>query len=88
MKEITRVSREGRRLVVEYNELGQPIDENATKLKNFIGTTVWSHILITYSNWPTVPKEINDKIYELIEVTIQTNISSFLKFPFPLIFKM
>lgn len=88
IKEITRVSSKGRRRVVKYNELGRLIGENATKLKSFIGTTEWFHISITYSNWPTVPKEIKDKTYELIEVKIQIDISSVLKFPFPLIFRM
>ncbi|TYK31614.1 uncharacterized protein E5676_scaffold12478G00010 [Cucumis melo var. makuwa] len=67
MKEITRARSEGQRLVIEYNELGQPIGQNATKLKSFIGTTVRFHVSITYFNWPTVPKEIKDKIFELIE---------------------
>ncbi|KAA0035426.1 uncharacterized protein E5676_scaffold862G00180 [Cucumis melo var. makuwa] len=68
MKEITRARSEGRRLVIKYNEFGQPIGQNVTKLKSFIGTTVRFHVLITYFDWPMVPKEINDKIYELIEV--------------------
>ena len=64
MKEIARVSCKDRRLVVEYNELGHLIGQNATKLKSFIGTTVWFHV--PYSNWPMVLKEIKDKIYELL----------------------
>ncbi|TYK00984.1 transposase [Cucumis melo var. makuwa] len=32
------------------------------------GTTVRFHVPIIYSDWPTVPKEINDKIFKLIEV--------------------
>ncbi|KAL0533848.1 hypothetical protein IC582_028119 [Cucumis melo] len=67
MKEITRARSEGQKLVIEYNELGQAIGQNATKLKSFIGTTVRFHVSITYSDWPTVPKEIKDKIFELIE---------------------
>ncbi|KAA0041952.1 uncharacterized protein E5676_scaffold306G001630 [Cucumis melo var. makuwa] len=68
MKEITRAMSEGQRLVIEYNELGQPIGQNATKLKSFIGTVVRFHVPIVYFDWPTVPKEIKDKIFELIEV--------------------
>ncbi|KAL4033154.1 hypothetical protein IC575_006240 [Cucumis melo] len=67
MKEITRARSEDQKLVIQYNELGQAIGQNATKLKSLIGTTVRFHVPITYSNWPTVPKEINDKIFELIE---------------------
>ncbi|KAA0051328.1 putative serine/threonine-protein kinase nek2 [Cucumis melo var. makuwa] len=40
MKEITRARSEGQRLVIECNELGQPIGQNATKLKSFMGTIV------------------------------------------------
>ncbi|KAA0025510.1 uncharacterized protein E6C27_scaffold417G001180 [Cucumis melo var. makuwa] len=67
MKEITRARSEGKKLVIQYNELGQAIGQNATKLKSFIGTTVRFHVPIIYSDWPTVPKEIKDKIFELIE---------------------
>ncbi|KAL0557070.1 hypothetical protein IC582_005588 [Cucumis melo] len=67
MKEITRARSEGQKLVIQYNELGQAIGQNATKLKSFIGTTVRFHVPIIYSDWPTVPKEIKEKIFELIE---------------------
>ncbi|KAA0048235.1 uncharacterized protein E5676_scaffold265G001650 [Cucumis melo var. makuwa] len=67
MKEITRARSEGQKLVIQYNELGQAIGQNATKLKSFIGTTVRFHVPIIYSDWPMVPKEIKDKIFELIE---------------------
>ncbi|KAA0043113.1 uncharacterized protein E5676_scaffold78209G00050 [Cucumis melo var. makuwa] len=66
MKEITRARSEGQRLVIEYNELGQAIGQNAMKLKSFIGTTIRFHAPITYSTRPTVPKEIKDEIFELI----------------------
>lgn len=56
MNEITHVSSQGRRRVVVYNELGQPIGENAKKFKSFIGMTVRFHVSITYSNCPMVPK--------------------------------
>ncbi|KAA0025485.1 uncharacterized protein E5676_scaffold1112G00460 [Cucumis melo var. makuwa] len=67
MKEITHAMSEGQKLVIQYNELGQAIGQNATKLKSFIGTTVRFHVPITYSDWPTVPKEIKDKVSKLIE---------------------
>ncbi|KAA0045189.1 uncharacterized protein E5676_scaffold325G00390 [Cucumis melo var. makuwa] len=67
MKEITRARSKGQKLGIQYNELGQAIGQNATKLKSFIGTTLWFHVPITYSDWPTMPKEIKDKIFELIE---------------------
>uniref|UniRef100_A0A9I9EJJ3 Ubiquitin-like protease family profile domain-containing protein n=1 Tax=Cucumis melo TaxID=3656 RepID=A0A9I9EJJ3_CUCME len=53
MKEITRARSKGQRLVIEFNELGQAIGQNATKLKSFIGTIVRFHVPITYSGWPT-----------------------------------
>ncbi|KAA0040642.1 uncharacterized protein E6C27_scaffold555G00030 [Cucumis melo var. makuwa] len=67
MSEITRVSCDGHKRVVEYNELGQPIGESATKLKSFIGTTVRVHVPISYQSWKDVPTELKNKIYELIE---------------------
>ncbi|KAL4018023.1 hypothetical protein IC575_021610 [Cucumis melo] len=67
MKEITRARSEGQKLVIQYNELGQAIGQNATQLKSFIGTTVRFHVPIIYSDWPTVPKEIKNKIFELIK---------------------
>ncbi|KAL4033002.1 hypothetical protein IC575_006086 [Cucumis melo] len=67
MSEITRVSCDGHKRVVEYNELGQPIGESATKLKSFIGTTVRVHVPISYQSWKDVPTKLKDKIYELIE---------------------
>ncbi|KAL4025551.1 hypothetical protein IC575_013953 [Cucumis melo] len=67
MSEITRVSCDGHKRVVEYNELGQPIGESATKLKSFIRTTVRVHVPISYQSWKDVPTELKDKIYELIE---------------------
>ena len=70
MKEITRVSSESRKLVVDYNKLGQLIGQNAMKLKSFIGTTVRFHVPITYPSWNAVPKEMKNTIFELIEVTI------------------
>ena len=45
MKDITCFSSEGWRMVIQYNELGQPIGPNATKLKSFIGMTVRFHVL-------------------------------------------
>ncbi|KAL0536464.1 hypothetical protein IC582_025413 [Cucumis melo] len=68
MKEITCARSEGQKLVIQYNELGQAIGQNTTKLKSFLGTIVRFHVPIIYSDWPTVPKKINDKIFELIEV--------------------
>ncbi|KAL0544189.1 hypothetical protein IC582_019302 [Cucumis melo] len=67
MSEITRVSCDGHKRVVEYNELGQPIGESATKLKSFIGTTMRVHVSISYQSWKDVPTELKDKIYKLIE---------------------
>ena len=70
MKDITHFSSEGWKMIIQYNELGQPIRPNATKLKSFIGRTVRFHVPITYSTWHAVPKEMKEKIYELIEVKI------------------
>lgn len=67
MHEITRDSSVGQRRVIEYNEDGQPIGVNATKLKSFIGMCVRHHVPIIYDNWKMVPSEIKEKIYNLIK---------------------
>ncbi|KAA0066268.1 uncharacterized protein E5676_scaffold37G00160 [Cucumis melo var. makuwa] len=66
MSEITWVSCDGHKRVVEYNELDQLIGESATKLKSFIGTIVRVHVSVSYQSWKDVPTELKDKIYELI----------------------
>ncbi|XP_011653328.1 uncharacterized protein LOC105435199 isoform X2 [Cucumis sativus] len=71
MKDITHFSSEGWKMIIQYNELGQPIRPNATKLKSFIGRTVRFHVPITYSTWHAVPKEMKEKIYELIEDDVE-----------------
>ncbi|KAA0054271.1 hypothetical protein E6C27_scaffold131G002270 [Cucumis melo var. makuwa] len=72
MSEITWVSCDGHKRVVEYNELDQPIGESATKLKSFIGTTVRVHVPISYQSSKDVPtEELKDKIYELIEEDLE-----------------
>lgn len=68
MHEITRVSSEGRRRVVQYNDEGQPFGENADKMKSFLGTTVRYHVPINYKNWYMVPSEIKCKIYDMVQV--------------------
>ncbi|KAA0055445.1 uncharacterized protein E5676_scaffold314G00150 [Cucumis melo var. makuwa] len=71
MSKITRVSCDGHKRVVKYNELGQPIGESATKLKSLIGTTVRVHVSISYQSWKDVPTDLKDKICELIELAIR-----------------
>ncbi|KAA0051774.1 uncharacterized protein E5676_scaffold609G001390 [Cucumis melo var. makuwa] len=68
MSEITWISCDGHKRVIEYNELDQSIGESATKLKSFIGTTVRVHVPISYQSWKDVPTELKDKIYEPIEM--------------------
>ncbi|KAA0036130.1 uncharacterized protein E6C27_scaffold338G00370 [Cucumis melo var. makuwa] len=41
-----------------FSELLSIINDLLASLKSFIGTTVRFHVPITYSDWPTVPKEI------------------------------
>lgn len=80
MSEITWVSCDGHKRVVEYNELDQPIGESATKLKSFIGTTVRVHVPISYQSSKDVPtEELKDKIYELIEVIFSPLVSNVVR---------
>ncbi|KAA0058471.1 uncharacterized protein E5676_scaffold606G001760 [Cucumis melo var. makuwa] len=66
MKEITRARSEGKKLVIQYNKLGQAIGQNATKLNSFIGTTVWFHVPITYSDRPTAGFVVDPRLKKII----------------------
>ncbi|XP_058078419.1 uncharacterized protein LOC131226741 [Magnolia sinica] len=60
--------REGQRIFITTNNLGQPVNENASKLTNFLGTIARNgdYAPLTYSNWRVVPNEKKDDMYELV----------------------
>ncbi|XP_058076709.1 uncharacterized protein LOC131225238 isoform X1 [Magnolia sinica] len=60
--------REGQRIFITTNNLGQPVNENASKLTNFFGTIARNgdYAPLTYSNWRVVPNEKKDDMYELV----------------------
>ncbi|XP_058071006.1 uncharacterized protein LOC131220047 [Magnolia sinica] len=60
--------REGKRIFITTNNLGQLVNENVSKLTNFLGTTARNgdYVPLTYSNWRAVPNEKKDDMYELI----------------------
>ncbi|KAA0040331.1 putative serine/threonine-protein kinase nek2 [Cucumis melo var. makuwa] len=53
--------------MVRYNEDKAPIGENGAKLKSFIGSTTHYHVPITYTSWKSVPPELKDKIFTIVE---------------------
>ncbi|KAL0546359.1 hypothetical protein IC582_016267 [Cucumis melo] len=67
MFDVTRIRSLGDKKVVRYNEDGAPIDENGAKLKSFIGSATYYHVLITYTSWKSVPAELKDKIFTTVE---------------------
>lgn len=70
MIHLTQISSDANRLVVDYNERGEWIGENATQMVSYIGTCVRNNIPITYASWLDVPLELKDKIYVCIQVSI------------------
>ncbi|XP_058068729.1 uncharacterized protein LOC131218062 [Magnolia sinica] len=60
--------REGQHIFITTNNLGQPVNENVSKLTNFLGTIARNgdYAPLTYSNWRVVPNEKKDDMYELV----------------------
>ena len=54
---------EGERVVINLNELGQPIGVEATNLSNYIGSTVRQvdNAPIDYDSWHHVPLSFKEK---------------------------
>ncbi|KAL0561456.1 hypothetical protein IC582_001884 [Cucumis melo] len=73
MIHLTQISSDANRLVVDYNERGEWIGENATQIVSYIGTCVRNNIPITYASWLDVPLELKDKIYVCIQKSFVTN---------------
>ncbi|KAA0040140.1 putative serine/threonine-protein kinase nek2 [Cucumis melo var. makuwa] len=67
MFDITRIRILGDKKVVRYNEDGAPISENGAKLKSFIRSATHYHVPITYTSWKSVPTELKDKIFTIVE---------------------
>ncbi|KAL0551303.1 hypothetical protein IC582_010389 [Cucumis melo] len=67
MFDITRIRILGDKKVVTYNEDGAPTSDNGAKLKSFIRSATHYHVPITYTSWKSVPTELKDKIFTIVE---------------------
>lgn len=70
MRELARIRNTGERLVIQYNNQGQAVGENANKMQSYIGVCVRQQIPLIYNNWKEVPQELKDKIFDCVEVSI------------------
>jgi len=70
MIQLTQIRSDSDRWVIEYNDQGQWIGKNATKMVSYIGTCVRNHIPISYASWKNVPSELKEKIFVSIQVTV------------------
>lgn len=70
MVHLAQIRTDADRLVVEYNAQGEWIGNNATTMVSYIGMCVRNYIPITYDSWIHVPRELKDKIYSCIEVSL------------------
>ena len=70
MFDITCIKSLGEKKVVRFNEEGAPVGENEAKLNSFIGSATHYHAPITYTSWKSVPTELKDKIFTIVEVYI------------------
>ncbi|XP_058079132.1 uncharacterized protein LOC131227359 [Magnolia sinica] len=61
---------EGQHIFITTNNLGQPVNENASKLTNVLGIIARNedYAPLTYSNWRVVPNKKKDDMYELVMI--------------------
>ena len=60
----------GVKLPVKYNLNGIFIGESAVHLTSYLGVLARTMVLIRYQTWHVVPKQLKDKLWDSIEVTI------------------
>ncbi|XP_058088778.1 uncharacterized protein LOC131235582 [Magnolia sinica] len=74
--------REGQRIPITTNTLGQPVGDNVSKLTNFLGTIARNGEFapLTFSDWRAVPDESKDDMWGLVtsKFDIDTNIKSWV----------
>ncbi|KAL0560147.1 hypothetical protein IC582_000541 [Cucumis melo] len=58
---------------IEDGKLRHPADSPAWKLKSFIGSATHYHVPITYMSWKSVPVELKDKIFTIVEAAFVIN---------------
>ncbi|XP_058097140.1 uncharacterized protein LOC131242477 isoform X2 [Magnolia sinica] len=74
--------REGQRIPIATNTLGQPVGDNVSKLTNFLGTIARNGEFapLTFSDWREVPVERKDYMWGLVmsKFDMDTNIKSWV----------
>ncbi|KAL5561098.1 hypothetical protein UlMin_030845 [Ulmus minor] len=58
---------QGRRVSVQINERGQLVGRNATEMQSFIGVVAHQTVPLAIRTWPTIAKELKNKIWEQIQ---------------------
>ena len=53
---------QGRRVSVQINGRGQLVGRNAAKMQSFIGVVARQTFPLAIRTWPTVPRELKNKI--------------------------
>ncbi|XP_038895930.1 uncharacterized protein LOC120084092 isoform X2 [Benincasa hispida] len=76
MPELIHIRNSGERKTIEYNDLGQPVGENAKKMQSFIGVCVRQQIPLTYKSWKAVPQELKDTIFDCIQMSFVVDLGS------------
>lgn len=60
----------GQRIVVTFNQFGQPVGDEGTELVQYLGTLVRmsDHVSIEYTDWRKVPEQKKEDMYLLVKV--------------------
>ncbi|KAL0561464.1 hypothetical protein IC582_001892 [Cucumis melo] len=66
MSELALLRNFGQKLLIQFNEHGQPVGATSKKMQSYIGVCVQQQIPITCNSWKEVPNELKDKIYDCI----------------------
>ncbi|KAA0063057.1 uncharacterized protein E6C27_scaffold468G001730 [Cucumis melo var. makuwa] len=69
MSEFASVRNSGQKLLIQFNEHGQPFGATSKKMQSYIGVCVRQQISITYNSWKEVSNELKDKIYDCISMS-------------------
>ena len=65
----TRMGMVQSRIKITFNERGQPVAENSSKLSSYLGVIAREHIPIVIDDWRKVDEEIKQQLWELVQVS-------------------
>ena len=60
----------GIKFSIKYNLDGIFIGESVVHLTSYLGVLACTMVPITYKTWHVIPKELKDKLWDCIEVTL------------------